>query len=274
MGRAAPVGLRRVDPVGPRLVARVDLVGLMGPAALGGRPRLGLVVPVDLMIPAAPEDRHRMVPVVPGRVGLADLMDRTALVGPMVRDRMGLAAPVVPGDPVGLNTAGLAVLMAPAVQEDLGDLMGPDTVGPAAPVDRHRRPTCNRVTMTVVARSGVVRGTHRTASALQVYGAPPPPPQNGFGWNGGPPPGAPPPNWDGPPPPGGWNGPPPPGGWNPRWNGPAHDIGWGQANYGPFNYSGYQRRHRSSTRYSGAGASGSWVRGFRCTDLSSDPHTG
>jgi hypothetical protein len=234
----APVdlGLGRAALGGLRLAARVDLVGLMGPAALGGRPRLGpvglevpvvlgrvdldrvdlgLVDPVDLMGLAAPVDRHRMVPavlgpVVLGRVDLADLTDRTALVGPVVQDRMGLAAPVVRmavvlaapavrmarvvlAAPVGLNTAARAapvVRMAPAVLvglaapvdlavlEDLAapeDLVDLDTVGRVVLVvlvDRRRRPTCNRVTMTEVARNGVVRGTHRTASALQVTARP------------------------------------------------------------------------------------------------------
>jgi hypothetical protein len=164
------------------LVARVGLVGLMGPAAPVDRADLDRMAPVDRADPAAL--------VVLDRVGPVDLMDRTgllvlgALVGPVVQDRMSLAAPVVlmarvPGDPAGLNTAARAVLMARAVPADLvvpaGLVVLGDPVGRAGlvvPAGRHRRHMCNAVTMTVVARSGVVRGTHRTASALQVTARP------------------------------------------------------------------------------------------------------
>ena len=93
---------------------------------------LGLVARVDLdrmarVVPAA-----LAVLAVLDRVGPVDLTDRTALVGPVVQDRMGLAAPAgleVQGDlearmarvaPAGLNTAAPVVPMARVVLGDLG----------------------------------------------------------------------------------------------------------------------------------------------------------
>ena len=174
----APVVLAPAVLVVLGLVARVDLVGLMG--------RMGLVV-LDQMAPVAPVGL-----VVLGRTVLEDL------VGPVDQDQMGLAAQVDPGDPVGLNMAVLVGLVVPvdlstaarvvpvdlstavpvgrAVLVDPAGLVvpvDPDTVGRVArvaPAGRHRRHMCNGVTMTAVARSGVVRGTHRTASALPVTG--------------------------------------------------------------------------------------------------------
>lgn len=194
-----PVDLGLAVRVGPTdrvgLVAPVDRL-LLAPVDLVVPEDLGLVVPVgpvDLTVLVAPVDRHRMVPLLLVPLGLVlrmDLADRTDRTGPLVLvglvllDRMdpvvraGLMALVVLADLVDLvdlNTAAPVVLMAPVVPVVPGDPEVPDTasrVGLAAPVDRHRRPTCNKVTMTAVARSGVVRGTHRTASALQVTARP------------------------------------------------------------------------------------------------------
>jgi hypothetical protein len=198
--RAAPVVLGPVLVLVLGLVARVDPVALMDPVVLLDRRLLGLAVRVVRVVlalvglaghmsPAARVDRpdldrmdradqpDRAARVVPARVDPAGPMDRTGLVGPVVQDLMALAAPValvalaglaapmaraVLGDLAALTTAAPAVLMARVVPVGLG------TAGLVAPVGRHRRHMCHRVTMTVLARSGVVRGTHRTASALQV----------------------------------------------------------------------------------------------------------
>jgi hypothetical protein len=204
-----PVVLGPVAPAGRVVLGLADpvvLAGLMGPVAPVAQPLPDLEVlvvpavlvlvlvarvdPVGLMGRAAPVDLARVARVVPAalavldRVDPVDLTDRTALVGPVVQDRMGLAAP---GDlearmarvgPAGLNTAAPVAPMARVALGDPvvpGDLVGLNTVvqaGPVAPAGRHRRPMCNTVTMTVVARNGVVRGTRRTASALRVTARP------------------------------------------------------------------------------------------------------
>jgi hypothetical protein len=185
-------------------VARVAPVGLMVPAALVDRLVLGRadrVAPVVLGL-VDPEDR--VVLGLAGRVDLTDRVDPEALVGlvvPVVPDRMGPAAQVdrmgrvaltaraVPVVLVGLSTADrvlpedLEVPMARAVPVDLvglstvdlvvpGDPVGLNTAALVAPAGRRHRPMCNTVTTTVVDRSGVVRETHRTVSALQVTARP------------------------------------------------------------------------------------------------------
>ena len=198
-GPAAPVvlGLGPADRVAPVVLGRVDLVGLMGPAALVDRPVLGLVVPedrgvlvlvglVDLMARVGPEALVVLVVpealVVPDRTGPAGQVGRTDLV-----DLVGLVAltdRAVPVVLVGLSTADrvlpedLEAPMVRAVQVDLvdlvvpGDPVGLNTAGPVAPAGRRHRLMCNAVTTTAVDRSGVVRGTHRTVSALQVTARP------------------------------------------------------------------------------------------------------
>ena len=211
------MGLGRVVRVVPGRAPQADLVGLTGPAAPAGRPRLGLVVRVvpvglgpvvrvvlgrapradlvDLMDPAAPAARARLalvalvalVGLVPG--DRVDPMDRTGLV--VLGAPVGLtarAAPVDPGDRVGLNTAARAapeVPEGPTDRVDPGDRVGlstaprvvpvdlvvlADPVGlnTAAPADRLRRRTSNAVSMTVVAHSGVAPGTRRTASVRPI----------------------------------------------------------------------------------------------------------
>ncbi len=187
----------RVDPEDRvARVAQVDRVGLMGPAAL--EDRVVRVVPVDLVVldrmdpadrvglmglvvPAAPD---RMVPVdlvVLDRMVLVDLVDPVVLERMDPADLAGRMAPVarlVPTDL--LARADPVAPMAPAVRSTV-DLVVPvdrstvdrstverSTVDRAVPVDRHRRHMCNAATTTAAARSGVVRGTHRTASAPRV----------------------------------------------------------------------------------------------------------
>jgi hypothetical protein len=186
------VGLRRVGlrPVGLRLVVRVGLVDLTVPVARVGLDRINPAVPVGLArvvlgVPVARVDL--MAPVA--RVGL----DRTDLAGLVV------LAPVAPVLPVGLDRMARVV---PAARVGLGlmDLVGraaplvlgdpevpvvpvvpvvPNMAVPVGPnmvvrvvrvvrVDRHRRRMCNTVSTTVVARSGVDRGTRRTASARPI----------------------------------------------------------------------------------------------------------
>jgi hypothetical protein len=297
LGLAVRVGpTDRVGPVGrPRLglVVRVDLVV---PEDLG---RVGLVRLVDLTVPAARLDRHRMVPVVlvpAGRGDLADLMDRTGLVVLVVllapvglvvlypMDRAGLAvrpgrmdlvaradpvAQAVPADLVDLvdlNTAARAapvVLMARVV---LVDPVGPNTAGPVAPVDRHRRPMCNAVSTIVVARSGVVRATRRTASVRPITARRPRhrntasdgtvdlprerrhPTGTGHRLLAA------------------GTGRHLPVAGTPTTTGRHATSVWRSATLG-LSTTGASAPSRSSTRYSAAGASGSWVRGSRCTDL-------
>jgi hypothetical protein len=152
-----PMDLAALHLVGPRLAVQhlVDrrlavLVGLMDPAVLRLVARvvlLGLVVLVVLVV---------------GRVGL-DRMDPAVPVVP------NMAAPVAPSmvARAGLGRAGLdlEVQAAPVVLVAL-NMAG--RVGLVAPVDRHRRRMCNTVSTTVVARSGVDRGTRRTASAHPI----------------------------------------------------------------------------------------------------------
>jgi hypothetical protein len=175
------------------LVARVDPVDLMDRAvrvhlhlavqvhlllaALVHLHRAGLVArvdPVDLMDLAVPVHLHPVGLVVRRRMVRVDLAD---LTGPAVRDRTDLVSPVglvgpdrmdlvgraALGDrvdrvvPVGLITADLVVL---------GDRVG--LVGLRLTTDHRRRRTCNAVSTTGVARSGVVHGTHRTGSARRI----------------------------------------------------------------------------------------------------------
>ncbi len=197
----------RVDPVGLMVPAARPLPGLGVRAVRADLVRVVLVLavrvdPAGLMVPAAPVDLvdpvdlHRMALaalVVLDQVAPGDLMDRTGLVA--------LAAPVVLGRPVDrmvpagladrtglvvlvvLNTADPAALMAraglvaPAARMVPAGLVDPtglvvlvdlNTAGLVATADRHRGRMCHRGTMTVPARSGVVRGTPRTASALRV----------------------------------------------------------------------------------------------------------
>jgi hypothetical protein len=266
----------RVDPTDrPRPVVTVDRLrlGLVVRVGLVVPVDLGLVVPVrlvDLTVPAARLDRHRMVPLIlvpVGRVHLADLMDRTGLVvllapvglvvlDPM--DRAGLAGRmdlVARADPV--------VLTAQAVPADLVDPPGPNT---AAPVDRHRRPMCNAVSTIVVARSGVVHATRRTASVRPIT-APRPRHRNtdsdgtvdlrrerrhptGTGHRllaAG-------------------TGRRLPVAGTPVTTGRHATSVWRSATLGR-STTAASAPSRYSTRYSAAGASGSWVRGSRCTDV-------
>jgi hypothetical protein len=281
----------------PVVLGRVARVGLMGPVALVGRLLLGLVVRV---VPVVLDPAVRVDPVgLMGRMGLVApavlvvlvVLDQMVPVGPVVLgrrvlavlvvlDQMGLAARVGPGDPVALSTAVLVGLVVPA---DLSSavrvvpvglvgravLVVPDTAGravPVAPAGRHRRHMCNRVTMTAVARSGVDRGTHRTASALRVTERLHLRPRTASGGMGGLLPG------------------------RRRPTGTVRrlpEVGMGRHPPAGGIRSGTDRRtisvggrrtmarstttdttpRRSSTRCSVAGASGSSVRGFRCTDL-------
>jgi hypothetical protein len=285
----------------------VDLVDLMGPAGLVVvRPHLGLVVRegrvvlalvaqadlVDLTDRTAQADRDRMAPVdraalaVLDRVDPVDLMDRTGLVVLAARvvlmarvvpaDRAGLNMVVpadraglntaVPADRAGLNTAVPAVLMGRVV---LGDLVVPgdlNTAGRVAPAGHHRRPMCNAVTMTVVARSGVVRGTHRTASARLVTARPRLRPRTDSGGMVGLLP-------ERRRPTGtvhrllavGTGRRPPEAGTNTGTD--RHTISVGGRRTTARSTTTATTPHRSSIRCSVAGASGSSVRGSRCTDL-------
>ncbi len=198
LGGAVPVLAARVDLAG--LMAPVDrplpglvvlavpvVPGLVAPAVLALGVRVDPVDRVGLMVPVAQVDRldlHRMARAVPAalvvldQVARVDLTDRTgleALVGPVVLGRLvarmapaGLVVLMVLED---LNTADPAALMAragPVVLVGLVAPVGLNTAGLVAPAGRHRGRMCHRVTMTVPARSGVVRGTPRTASALRV----------------------------------------------------------------------------------------------------------
>jgi hypothetical protein len=141
---------------------RVDLTGLVVPHLLG---------PVVLHLGDRADLMGRAVLVVLHLLGLAvlNLGDRVVLVatGPVDRvapvnltSRVDRVAPV---DRVELTSRA-----APA---DLVGLAAPDLtvpVGRAAPVDRRLRRTSSTVSTTGVARSGVVRGTHRTDSARRI----------------------------------------------------------------------------------------------------------
>jgi hypothetical protein len=100
---------------------------------------------MDLVVPnmAARVGLDRMDLVVPNMAALVDL-DRMDLVVPNMAALVGRVVPVVPN------------MVVPAV---------PNMVVLA---DRHRRRMCNAVTTTAVARSGVDRGTRRTASARPI----------------------------------------------------------------------------------------------------------
>ncbi len=167
--RAVLVDLDPVDPAVPGLAAPVDLMDPAVPVDLhlvgrddagphggpgGPQPggpgrcwasRVGRVVPADRAAPVVRRTRW------PGRSRW--LLDRAVLAARMglVTDLVGL---VDRPDPVGLVV--------------LGDLADPNTAGLVAPADRHRRRMCSAVSTIVVARSGVARGTHRTASALPI----------------------------------------------------------------------------------------------------------
>jgi hypothetical protein len=202
---AVPVDhMGRADPVVPAVLRPVARAVLVDPN-LAGRAVLGLAAPVDLMDPAdlvaltAPAGLDRMAPAVPGGLDLvaravlghtdlvipADLVVRVVLgrvarmvpadrMGPAARDPMDRADPVVLAarvarvglvltDPVGPVTRAAPVALGDRVVP-----ANPDTAGLVAPADRHRRRMCSAVSTTVVARSGVARGTHRTASALPI----------------------------------------------------------------------------------------------------------
>jgi hypothetical protein len=86
-------------------------------------------------------------------------MDLAVLAARMslVTDLVGLLDRPDPADPV-----------VPVVLGDLAVRADPNMAGLVAPADRHRRRMCSAVSTIVVARSGVARGTHRTASALPI----------------------------------------------------------------------------------------------------------
>ena len=146
---------------------------------------LGARVPVDLAVPDLVDLAAQLVPVVPVAVmGRAVLVAQVSLVRPAAR--VDLAAPVglETMDPVGrvgletMDPVGLAApvgLADPVGRVDLAalgtvDPAGLETMGPAdlVPVDRHRLHTCNTVSTTAAARSGVAHATHRTASARRT----------------------------------------------------------------------------------------------------------
>jgi hypothetical protein len=152
------------------LVALVDLTGRV---VRGRMDRAALVV-LDPVVLLDPVDRAALVVLDPavlvdltGRV-VRDRMDRVVLVVLVV---LGLAGPVdlrARVGRVGLGLTDLAVPVgrpAPVVLEARVDPVDLITAGLAG---RHRRHTYNAVTTTAVARSGVVRGTHRTASARPI----------------------------------------------------------------------------------------------------------
>jgi hypothetical protein len=184
MGRAVPAVLgpvARAVLVDPNLAGRAVLglaapVDLMDPADL-----VALTAPADLVALTAPAGLDRMVPVnlvdldlvAQAVLGHTDLvvLGQVARVVPAARDPMDRADPVVLAARVGLV---LTDPVAPVTRADpvaLGDRVvpaNPDTAGLVAPADRHRRRMCSAVSTTVVARNGVARGTHRTASALPI----------------------------------------------------------------------------------------------------------
>jgi hypothetical protein len=187
--------LRPVARAVLRPVARAVLVdpNLVGRAVLGLAARVDLMDPADLVALTAPAGQDRMAPAVPVDLDLvaravlghtdlvvpADLAVRVVLVRVVPADRMGPAArdPMDRAVPVARVGLVLTDLVGPVTRADpvapvaLGDPVvpaNPDTAGLVAPADRHRRRMCSAVSTTVVARSGVARVTHRTASALPI----------------------------------------------------------------------------------------------------------
>jgi hypothetical protein len=156
MGRAALAVPVRVDPV-RRVV--LDITGRAVLVVLAALDRTGPAPPdrMDPVVPVVLVVLGRMDPVDPvGRVVL-DITGRAVLgtTAPVVLDRMDLAAPVDLADPLDLAALAAPVVLNTVARAGLGRT-------------DHRRRTCNAVTTTVVVRSGVVRATHRTASARPI----------------------------------------------------------------------------------------------------------
>jgi hypothetical protein len=189
VGPAVPVDpMDPVGPVGPADLVVLAPVGPVVPAAPGLAAPVDLMAPADLValtVPAGLDQMARAVPVdlnlvaravlglTGGRVDLAApvLLGRVARVvpadhpGPAARDPMDRAVPVVLDLAVRMHLGGLVDRADPVALAGPAD---PDTAGLVAPADRHRRRMCSAVSTIVVARSGVARGTHRTASALPI----------------------------------------------------------------------------------------------------------
>jgi hypothetical protein len=173
-----------LDPVAPVvLMARVGLVALTVPAALVVLDPAVLVGPAVLVAPnmadlVAPARMDRVVQVA--RVAGLDMAD---LVVPAALARMVPAVradPVVLGDQVGPNMVARVVPAGP-VARNTAVPTDPVARNTAVPVDRPRRRTCSAVSMSVVARNGAVRETHRTASALPITARRPRPARTGSG---------------------------------------------------------------------------------------------
>jgi hypothetical protein len=299
---AVPVGLDlgRVAPADLPPVVRVGLVvDLTVPAARVGLDRTDLAAPAG---PLVLDRMGRLVPVVPNTVGRVDL-DRMDLAGPVVPNMVGrvgldlvdLAGPVVPNMvgrvgldlvgrvgldrmdlvgrvvPAGLGLTGLVGLVGRVDPVDPVDPVVPvvlNMADPVGPVDRHRRHMCNAVSTTVVARSGVDRGMRRTASARPITARRPLHRNTDSG-------GTEDLRREGRHPTGtgrrllaAGTGRRPPVAGIPIGTGRHATSVWRSATLGR-SITAATAPHRSSTRCSVAGASGSSVPGSRCTDLSS-----
>ncbi|MDT5207113.1 MAG: hypothetical protein QOD34_3749 [Mycobacterium sp.] len=186
MDRADLVVLGRVDRVVLVVLARVDRAVLVVPEVLA---RVGLVA---LTVPAALVVLDPAVLVGPAVLVAPNMAD---LVAPARMDRVVQVARVAGLDMADLVVPAALARMVPAARADpvvLRDQVGPNMVArvvPAGPVarntavqvDRPRRRTCSAVSMSVVARNGAVRETHRTASALPITARRPRPARTGSG---------------------------------------------------------------------------------------------
>jgi hypothetical protein len=189
MDRADLVALGRVDRVVLVVLARVDRAVLDPVAPVVLMARVGLMA---LTVPAALVVLDPAVLVGPAVLVAPNMAD---LVAPARMDRVVQVARVAGLDMADLVVPAAPARMVPAARADpavLRDQVGPNMVArvvPAGPVarntavqvDRPRRRTCSAVSMSVVARNGAVRETHRTASALPITARRPRPARTGSG---------------------------------------------------------------------------------------------